>query len=161
MSVAFASMRCRADERAWEFWHHSSKECAKSAQVACWWIEGACKRWCTGNMLTQEGIKGRYDAHQLQKVENVKRAQTPETKINPDKKVQDVERDAHQGGKGRKSHLEERHKLYTHMKKKSESLDLLTSRCKSKNLKLHRQRNNCSLLECCIDMHILKFNAYL
>ena len=86
--------------------------------------------------------------------EKVQKAQTPETNINPDKKVQDVKRDAHQGRKGRKGSVEETHQLYAHAQKKSESLDLLTSRRKSDILKVRRQRDNCSLLECCIDVRI-------
>ena len=48
----------------------------------------------------------------ITKDEKVQKAQSPETDFNPDKKEQDVERNAHQGRKRRKDSVQERHHRY-------------------------------------------------
>jgi len=55
----------------------------------------------------------------ITKDEKVQKAQSPETNFNPDKKKQDVERDAHQGRKRRKDSVQERHHRYAYATKKN------------------------------------------
>ena len=89
----------------------------------------------------------------ITKDEKVQKAQSPETNFNPDKKKQDVERDAHQGRKRRKDSVQERHHRYAYATKKKRNRSINSpADAKSKKFELRRQRDNCSILECCIDI---------
>ena len=88
----------------------------------------------------------------ITKDEKVQKAQSPETNFNPDKKKQDVERDAHQGRKRRKDSVQERHHRYAYATKKKWNRSINSpADAKSKKFELRRQR---SILEYCIDRYI-------
>ena len=90
----------------------------------------------------------------ITKDEKVQKAQSPETNFNPDKKKQDVERDAHQGRKRRKDSVQERHHRYAYATKKKRNRSITVTLQQTRNQKnLNSADKETTILECCIDRY--------